>query len=53
MTVFELPENELPSGTHLINLETSSPSSGIYVYKVNAKGINGENFVGSKKMIKE
>lgn len=51
--VFELTENELPAGTHLIDFNASKLRSGIYMYKINATTVNGQNFVDSKKMIKE
>lgn len=50
--VFEA-ENELVSGTHLYHFDASKLSTGIYVYRINATTINGQNFVESKKMIKE
>ena len=46
-------ENELVSGTHLYQFDASKLSSGMYVYKINATGVNGQTFVQSKKMIKQ
>ena len=51
--VFEMTENDLPSGTHMINFNASELSSGMYMYKINAVTINGQKFVDTKKMIKE
>ena len=51
--VFELTENELPSGTHEFMLDASKLSSGIYFYEINAIGRDGQTYFGSKKMIKE
>ncbi len=49
--VFELTQNRLPSGSHSFDFDASNLSSGIYLYKINATGINGQNYVASKKMI--
>lgn len=51
--VFEMTENGLQSGTHEFSIDASDLSSGIYLYRVNAIGIDGQNYVSSKKMIKE
>jgi len=51
--VYELTEADLVSGTHEFDVDASSLSSGMYVYTINATGINGQNFVDSRKMIKK
>lgn len=49
--VFELTQNRLPSGSHSFDFDASNLSSGIYLYKINATGINGQNYEATKKMI--
>ena len=49
--VFELPESRLPTGRHAYNLNASQLSSGIYLIKINARGMDGVNYVDSKKMV--
>ena len=49
--VFELTQKDLAAGEHLFNFNASQLSSGIYVYTIHANGVNGKNFVASKKMI--
>ena len=51
--VYEMAENEFVSGTHNIDFDASDLSSGMYVYTINATGVDGQNFVDSRKMIKE
>jgi hypothetical protein len=39
------------AGSHELNFDASELSSGIYVYKIDAVGQNGQKFSSSKKMI--
>jgi hypothetical protein len=39
------------AGTHNLNFDASSLTSGIYVYSIDASGIDGSNFKSTKKMI--
>ena len=48
--VFELTEQSLSAGSHSYNFDASMLSSGVYIYNINAVGVNGQNFVSSKKM---
>ncbi|MBI1932843.1 MAG: T9SS type A sorting domain-containing protein, partial [Ignavibacteriales bacterium] len=48
--VFELNEQNLSAGSHSFNFDASSLSSGIYIYNINAIGVDGKNFVSTKKM---
>ena len=48
--MFELTEQALSAGNHSYSFDASSLSSGIYIYNINAVGINGQNFNSSKKM---
>ena len=49
--VFELTEDVLPAGDHEFKFDASDLSSGIYIYTINATGIDGQNYVASKRMI--
>ncbi len=49
--VFELTQKDLAAGEHSFNFNASKLSSGVYVYTIHANGINGKNFVASKKMV--
>jgi hypothetical protein len=51
--VFESAENTLVSGAHVFNFDVSTLSSGVYVYKINAIGVNGKSIIDTKKMIKQ
>lgn len=49
--VFELTQNGLPSGPNEINFNASNLSNGVYIYKVNAVSLDGQQYVSSRKMI--
>ena len=46
-----LVNGNLTAGSHLVNFNAESLSSGVYIYKIDAKGINGSNFISVKKMV--
>ena len=41
----------LTSGSHQINFDGSSLNSGVYMYRIEAIGNDGSNFISTKKMI--
>ena len=41
----------LPSGPHVFDFDASNLDSGIYLYKINAAGKNGQSYEASTKMI--
>ena len=49
--VYELPERRLSQGPHAYNFNASGLSNGIYLIKINAIGMDGINYVDSKKMM--
>lgn len=49
--VFELPERSMATGPHAYNFNASQLTNGIYLIKINARGIDGVNYVDSKKVI--
>jgi hypothetical protein len=49
--VYEVVEQGLAAGIHSFDFNASNLSSGIYVYSIHANGVNGKNFVESKKMM--
>jgi len=48
--VLTLAAGQFEAGNHSFNVNAAQLSSGIYIYKLNAVGIDGSNFVSSKKM---
>jgi len=48
--VIKIVKGTLTPGNHIINFDAGNLSSGIYIYKLNATGKNGELFSSSKKM---
>jgi hypothetical protein len=59
MTVFNVLGQEVASllngnlvaGSHQVNFDASTLNSGVYMYRIEAAGIDGTNFVDVKKMI--
>ena len=59
MTVFNVLGQEVASllngnlvaGSHQVTFDASSLNSGVYMYRIEATGIDGSNFVDVKKMI--
>jgi len=59
MTVFNVLGQEVASllngnlvaGSHQVNFDASSLNTGVYMYRIEAAGIDGTNFVDVKKMI--
>jgi len=49
--VATLVNSNLVAGGHTINFDASALNSGVYLYRIEATGINGTNFVDVKKMI--
>ncbi len=49
--VLNLINGKLNAGTHLINVNANSLTSGIYFYRLEARGENGNNFIDSRKMV--
>jgi len=49
--VATLLNTNLVAGGHSINFDASALNSGVYLYRIEATGINGTNFVDVKKMI--
>lgn len=49
--VFELTRDGLSTGPHAYNFNGSELTNGIYLIKINAVGVDGINYVDSKKII--
>jgi hypothetical protein len=49
--VATLVNTNLVAGAHTVNFDASALNSGVYLYRIEATGINGANFVDVKKMI--
>jgi len=49
--VVTLVNTNLAAGGHNINFDASSLNSGVYLYRIEATGIDGTNFMNVKKMI--
>jgi hypothetical protein len=49
--VAALVNENLVGGVHTIDFDASSLNSGVYLYRIEATGINGTNFLDIKKML--
>jgi len=49
--VASLLNSNFIAGSHQVNFDASSLNSGVYLYRIEASGIDGTNFVDVKKMI--
>jgi hypothetical protein len=49
--VASLLNGNLVAGSHQVNFDASSLNTGVYMYRIEAAGIDGTNFVDVKKMI--
>ncbi len=49
--VATLLNQNITAGSHSINFNASHLNSGVYLYKIEAKGVDGSNFTSVKKMI--
>jgi hypothetical protein len=49
--VASLLNGNFVAGSHAVNFNASSLNSGVYMYRLEATGINGTNFTSVKKMI--
>ncbi len=49
--VASLVDGNLAAGGHKVDFNAESLNSGVYVYRIDASGINGKNFTDIKKML--
>ena len=49
--VITLINKDITSGYHERDFDASQIPSGVYLYRVSADGINGENYISTKKMV--
>jgi len=49
--VATLVNTNLVAGAHTVNFDASALNSGVYLYRIEATGIDGANFIDVKKMI--
>jgi hypothetical protein len=49
--VANLLNSNVLAGSHNVNFDASSLNSGVYLYRIEATGIDGSNFIDVKKMI--
>jgi hypothetical protein len=49
--VAQIAKNNFQAGNHSVEFNAKELSSGAYIYTLEAKGINGANFISTKKML--
>jgi hypothetical protein len=49
--VATLLNDNIAAGVHTINFDASKLNSGVYLYKIEARGVDGSSFTSVKKMI--
>ncbi|GJQ62126.1 MAG: hypothetical protein SCALA702_11790 [Melioribacteraceae bacterium] len=49
--VEEFVSSHFAAGTHMVTFNARGLSSGIYIYQINAQGVDGSNFVDTRKMM--
>ena len=49
--VATIVNKEFSAGYHSVNFDASGLSSGTYIYKIRAEGVNGKAFISAKKMV--
>ncbi len=49
--VATIVNNSYAAGTHTVNFDAAGLNSGVYFYRIDAEGINGENFTQVRKMM--
>jgi hypothetical protein len=49
--VATIVNNSYAAGTHTVNFDAANLNSGVYFYRIDAAGINGENFTQVRKMM--
>ncbi len=49
--VSEIVSNNFTAGVQQVNFNASELASGMYIYQISAQGVDGSNFVDTKKMI--
>jgi hypothetical protein len=49
--VITLLSGNMTAGFHKVTFNASNLPSGVYIYKLEANGVNGNNFTSAKKMV--